>query len=191
MRATRWLTLMSAVLLAACGGDGGTGPGNGGPAFVADVSGDLVATLQGDAMFGEFVDPEAGPAFALEMAEPDRSSGGVIQIIRIGAGIPATGTYQLTDAIKGTPVEGSWVAAAYDTDEGQVTGLFAATSGSVTVTSVSQNAYKGTFSFVAEGGLLEDPETTLTITVSGRFTASPAAFGQVLRSSVTAIRRTR
>lgn len=191
MRATRWLTLMSAALLAACGGDGGTGPGNGGPAFVADVTGDLVATLEGDAMFGEFVDPEAGPAFALEMAEPDRSSGGVIQIIRIGAGIPAAGTYPLTDAINGNPGQGSWVAAAYDTDQGQVTGIFAATSGTVTVTSVSQNAYKGTFSFVAEGGLLEDPETTLTITVSGRFTASPAAFGQVLRGSITAIRRNR
>ncbi len=189
MKATRWMFLMSAVMLAACGGDSGTGPGNGGPAFVADVTGDLQAKLQGNAMFGEFIDPEAGPAFALEMAEPDLSSGGVIQIIKLGAGIPTPGTYHLTDAINGTPGEGSWVAAAYDTDEGQLTALFAATSGTVTVTSVSEHAFKGTFSFVAEGGLMEDPETPLTITVKGRFTASPAVFDEALQGRIAALRR--
>jgi len=192
MKATRWLALVSVAMLAACGGgDGGTGPGNGGPAFTADVTGDLETSLQGDALFGEIFDPEAGAAFAVEMSESDPTGGGLIQFIRIGAGVPGAGTYALTDAINGNPGDGDWVAAAFDTENGEVTAIFAATAGSIKVTGVSQNSFKGTFSFDAAGGLLSDPETSLSITVTGRFTASSLPEGQAIQGRITSIRRNR
>ncbi len=194
MKKIRWLTLMMvAAMLLACGGDGngGTGPGNGGPAFAADVTGDVETSIEGDALFGEILDPTAGAVFAVEMSESDPTGGSLIQIMRVGEGVPGTGTYQLTDAISGTPAEGDWVAAAYDSDNGQLTAIFAATSGTVNVTSVTQNTVKGTFTFDAEGGLLSDPGTTLAITVTGRFTASSAPAGQALRAIITSIHRAR
>ncbi len=202
MKATRMMVLTAALLVAACGGDsnGGTGPGNGGtPGFSADVTGDLQASFGGNAGYG-VVDQEGGKVFAVEMAESDQTGGGVIQLYRVGGAVPAPGTYQLTDAIDGNAQDGDWLAMAYDTDQGQLTAIFAARSGSVTITSVKNGIAKGTFSFNAEGGVLSDPETTLSVKVSGSFTAEDmtgnAAFadraaGAALRSHGSTEQRVR
>lgn len=184
MRRTSWMATMAAALvLTACGGDGngGTGPGNGGAGFSADVQGDIETSIKGDALFGNASDPEAGTIFAIEMAEDDATGGGLIQLIRIGDGVPGVGTYQLTDAVNGTPEEGDWVAAAYDSDHGQLTAIFAATSGSVKVTRNANGVYEGTFDFIAIGGALSDPTTEMTIAVHGTFKATQSP-GSALRS---------
>lgn len=174
MKATRWMVLAAAVLAAACGGDGdgGTGPGNGTPGFSANVTGDLQTSFSGDAAYGTVVDPDLGTTFAVEMSEDDLTGGGVIQLIRVGNSTPAPGTYPIIDGMNGTPTDGDWVAVAFDTDQGELTAIFVGTGGQVKVTSVKNGIAKGTFSFDAEGGLMSDPETTLTVKVSGQFTAS-------------------
>ena len=187
MRGTRWMatmaTMAAVAVLTACGGDGNgsVGPGNGGAGFSADVQGDIETSIKGDALYGNASDPEAGTIFAIEMSEDDSTGGGLIQLIRIGAGVPAVGNYQLTDAVNGTPQEGDWVAAAYDSDQGQLTAIFAATSGSVKVTRNSNGAYEGTFDFIAIGGALSDPTTEMTIAVNGRFKATQSP-GSAVRS---------
>ncbi len=194
MRTPRMMALMAAMVLAACGsdGDGGTGPGNGGgntPAFEATVSGDVETTVKGDALFGEVSDPEAGAIFAVEMSEDDTTGGALIQIIRMGSGIPGTGTYQLLDGINGTPTDGDWVAAAYDSEDGQLVGLFVATSGSVVVTSANSSTFQGTFDFIAVGGLIADPSQEMTIAVNGKFKAKSAPGGAMLRAPISRMRR--
>lgn len=176
------ITLAMAMFLAACGGDGdgGTGPGNG-AAFKADVTGDVETSVQGDALYGEIIDPEAGAAFAVEMSEADPTGGALIQILKIGAGVPVPGSYALTDGINGMPGDGDWVAAAYDSENGALTAIFVATGGTVKVTDAGNGKFKGTFSFNAEGGLLEDPGTTLKITVKGQFNATEVGGPAALR----------
>ncbi|MBK9692885.1 MAG: hypothetical protein IPO73_14540 [Gemmatimonadetes bacterium] len=183
MRRTSWMALAAVAVLTACGGDGNgsVGPGNGGAGFSADVQGDIETSIKGDALFGNASDPEAGTIFAIEMAEDDATGGGLIQLIRIGDGVPGVGTYQLTDAVNGTPQEGDWVAAAYDSDHGQLTAIFAATSGSVKVTRNANGVYEGTFDFIAIGGALSDPTTEMTIAVHGKFKATQSP-GSALRS---------
>ena len=192
MRRNYLMALIAAFTLAACGGDGdgGTGPGNGGtPAFTATVTGDVETTVKGDAMFGEVSDPQAGQIFAVEMSEDDPTGGALIQIIRMGSGIPGTGTYPLLDGINGTPAEGDWVAAAYDSENGQLVGLFVATSGSVKVTSASSSSFEGTFDFIAVGGLIADPTQEMTIAVNGKFKAKSAPGGAMLRAPISRMHR--
>ncbi len=176
MKSVRWMALVAAAVLTGCGGDGNgpTGPGNGKPAFTADVTGDVQTSVNGDAKFGNVVDGETGQsAFAVEMAEDDPTGGALIQIVRIGNWTPAVGSYALTDAVNGNPGDGDWVATAYDSDNGQVTAIFAATTGTVKITGASNGKLQGTFSFDAVGGQIADPNTSMAISVSGRFTASP------------------
>ncbi len=185
MKSMRWAAVMAVAALAACGGGDSTGPGNGGgagPAFTADVSGDIQTSIKGDAKFGEATDPNAGDIFAVEMSEDDSTGGGVIQLIHIGTGTPGTGTYGLVDAVNGNPGDGDWVAAAYDTDNGQLTASFAATSGSVKVTRADNGTYEGTFDFIATGAAVSDPGTALTIAVNGKFKAKKAV-GLAARSA--------
>lgn len=175
MKAIRWAAVMTVAALAACGSGDSVGPGAGsGPAFTASVSGDIQTSIKGDAKFGEATDPDAGDIFAVEMSEDDSTGGGVIQLIHIGTGSPGTGTYALADAVNGAPGDGDWVAAAYDTDNGQLTASFAATSGSVKVTRADNGTYEGTFDFTATGAAISDPSTPLSITVHGKFKAKPA-----------------
>lgn len=184
MRSIKYLALAAAVTLAACGDDnGGTGPGNGGgkASFSADVTGDVETSVKGAALFGVKEDEAQGRLFGVEMAESGAGES-LIQIIRIGGAVPANGTYQITDAVNGNPQDGDFVAMAFDSDNGTPTAIFVATGGTLKVTSSSATAFKGTFSFDAQGGLFEDPETTLTIKVAGSFNAGPATGAPDLRS---------
>jgi len=192
MRSMRWMALATVVVLAACGGDDKdtTGPGNGGGArtFSAAVSGDVQASIKGEALFGQASDPEYGDVFGLEMSETGQGEG-FIQVVRLGGQVPGPGTYAIADAIDGTPRDGDFVAMAFDSDDGEPTAIFVATGGTLKVTSSSGSAFKGTFTFDAQGGLFSDPENTLTIKVSGAFHASPAT--QALKINSRTIRRSR
>lgn len=175
MKSIRWAVVLMVATVMACGGDDGTGPGSGTVAgFSATVSGDVETAIKGQALYGAANDPEAGTIFAVEMSEDDSTGGGLIQLIRIGGGTPATGTYKLTDAVNGNPGSGDWIAAAYDSDQGQMTASFAATSGSIVVTKSANGSFEGTFDFIALGAATSDPSTGLTIAVQGKFKARPA-----------------
>lgn len=180
MRAIGWMTMAATMVLAACGGDdgGSTGPGNGGgpTTFSAEVTGDVQTTVQGAALFGTRTDEAQGTLFGVEMAETGAGES-VIQIIRLGGQVPAVGTYQIVDALNGTPQDGDFVAMAFDSDSGQPTAIFVGIGGTLNVTSSTATAFKGTFTFDAEGGLFSDPETTLSIKVDGSFHATPAPEG--------------
>jgi hypothetical protein len=183
VKSIRWAAVMAAATLMACGGSDSVGPGTGGgPAFTATVSGDVQTSIKGDARFGEATDPNSGDIFAVEMSENDSTGGGVIQLIHIGSGVPGAGTYGLADAVNGNPGDGDWVAAAYDTDNGQLTASFAATSGSVKVTRTDNGTYQGTFDFIATGAATADPGTVLTIAVNGKFKAKKVT-GVALRAA--------
>jgi hypothetical protein len=179
------MTLAATVVLAACGGDdnGGTGPGNGGASsFSAKVTGDVqIPSVKGAALFGTRADEAQGMLFGVEMAESGAGES-VIQIIRIGGAVPAVGTYQIVDALNGNPQDGDFVAMAFDSDNGTPSAIFVGTGGTLKVTSSSASAFKGTFTFDAQGGLFSDPETTLTINVAGSFHATPAPDGIQLQS---------
>jgi hypothetical protein len=176
VKSIRWVVVTAAATLMACSGSDSTGPVNGGAgaAFSATVSGDVQTSIKGQALFGQATDPDAGTIFAVEMSEDDSTGGGLIQLIHIGGGTPAAGTYNLTDAVNGTPGSGDWIAAAYDSDQGQMTASFVATSGSVTVTRSGNGRFEGTFDFTAIGAAMSDPTTSLTIAVHGTFKAKPA-----------------
>lgn len=180
MRAIGSMMLAATVALAACGGDdgGSTGPGNGGnpTSFSAEVTGDVETSVQGAALFGTRTDEAQGTLFGVEMAETGAGES-VIQIIRIGGRIPAAGTYQIVDALNSNPADGDFVAMAFDSDNGQPVAIFVGTGGTLTVTSSTANAFKGTFTFDAQGGLFNDPENTLSINVAGTFYATPAPAG--------------
>ena len=183
MKSIRWAAAAVVATLMACGGSDSVGPGNGGgAAFTATVSGDVQTSIKGAARFGEATDQNGGDIFAVEMSESDSTGGGVIQLIRIGSGIPGAGTYGLTDAVNGNPGDGDWVAAAYDTDNGQLTATFAATSGSVKVTRAANGTYEGSFDFIATGASMADPSQVLTIAVNGKFKATKTT-GMALRSA--------
>lgn len=177
MRAIGWMALAATVTLAACGSDdNSTGPGNpgGSSGFTAKVSGDVqVPSVKGAALFGTAVDEAQGEVFGLEMSETG-AGGSLIQIVRLGGQVPGVGTYDIKDALNTTPGSGEFVATAFDTENGQPAAIFVATGGTLKVTQSSATAFKGTFTFDAQGGLFSDPETTLNITVEGTFNASPA-----------------
>jgi hypothetical protein len=192
MQAMRWTAAAVALVLAACGGDdnGATGPGNGGAAsFSATVSGDLAGAIKGQARFGLGEHPDYGSVFALEMNEVTNGGGGLLQLVRIGSAVPATGSYTIADALDGTPGAGDFVAVAFDGDETGPTAIFVSTAGSVKVTSSSGSAFKGSFSFEAAGGLFSSPDDTLHITVSGTFNAAPGT--QAIQVTSAVIRRSR
>lgn len=177
MRSFKWMALAAVMVLAACGDDGNsTGPGNGGgpTSFTAKVTGDVQTEVKGAALFGQRVDEAQGTLFGIEMAEAGEGES-LIQIIRLGGEVPAVGTYQITDALNSTPGNGDFVALAFDSENGTPSAIFVATGGTLKVTSSSSNAFKGSFSFDAQGGLFEDPENTLTIKVTGIFHATPGS----------------
>jgi hypothetical protein len=175
MRSIKWTAMAAVMVLAACGDDGNsTGPGNGGgpTSFSAEVTGDVQTKVKGAALFGQRDDEAQGTLFGVEMAETGEGES-LIQIIRLGGEVPAVGTYQITDALNTTPGNGDFVAMAFDSENGAPSAIFVATGGTLKVTSSSGSAFKGSFSFDAQGGLFEDPENTLTIKVTGSFHATP------------------
>jgi len=185
------MTLAAAAVLAGCGDNkDATGPGDGGAArsFSAEVTGDVQTSVKGEALFGQATDPDYGDVFGVQMSETGAGES-VIQVMRLGGAIPTPGEYTIADALYGAPKDGDFVAMAFDSDNGQPAAVFVATGGRLNVTSTSGSTFKGTFTFDAQGGLFSDPETTLTIKVSGTFNASPATQGLRINSRAIGVGR--
>lgn len=190
MKATKWMTLAAvAVMATACGGDddNGTGPGDGGNngSFTASVSGDAEDSFEGWSYFGQGEDEQGNQGFGVVMSEVQAGveNGGVITIVRVNQNSLPAGDYEIKDA-SGELADGDVVALAIDTDGNTLAALFASTGGTLHVTSSNGSTIKGTFSFDANGVVFADPETELSITVEGDFTAKTLPDGSVRVNSM-------
>lgn len=168
--------ISAAVFLAACGGDKSTGPGDGGgnsAAFEATVSGDMEGAINGGASFAEYQDPATGNVFELGFSE----TGGTGRIVLARNGSrPGNGAHTVADIYNGgDPAVGDFVAFMYDGDANNPDALFFSTGGTVTVSSSSSSIVKGTFQFDCIGVQSADPNTEISLSVSGTFTAKPGA----------------
>ena len=149
------LALVGALALSGCGDDDGRSTGTLG-SFNGNITGDITATLEGNAIFS--VDqtddlwelalvnaPVASPPFTLALA-------------RIGfAALPPNGTYNV--GLASGNITGSLYVLAPDK-------FYYLTGGSLTVTASSEDAVTGTFNFTAL-----DEDDVGTITITGSFTA--------------------
>lgn len=176
-RWNRYLRGLAAVLalslVAACSddedGDGATGPDTSEGTFTATVSGDVDASIQGEAAWGGATDPETGDQ-AWVVALGDESQNAVL-VVHIGDDQPNEQSYSLAD-ITGTQDFEAGTAALIVVTIDSSTLSVGSTGGSITVTSSSSDRVQGTFSITASGVLLENGMSTeVDVTISGEFDA--------------------
>ena len=178
MKRIHLLGLSALVLLAgACGGDS-TGPGNGNgggkATFSATITGDMEGSVSGSASHAEYSDPTEGAVFELGFSEV----GGTGHIILArNSTRPGNGTYAVADLANGEPAAGEFIGLVYEGDDQNLESLFYSTGGSVKITSSSDNQVKGTFQMDVIGYVADDPNTEISLSISGTFTTksgSPA-----------------
>lgn len=191
---TRWTMVAAALVLAGCGGNDGTGPGNGGPggsgaAFSADVTGDMQTRIGGTASFGSGTDDNGNTLHLIQLSESGTTSGGLIRFARKGPQGFSAATYAIADGTTGGPADGDVVVVLTDSDGNQMTAVFVGSGGTLKVTSSSGTRMAGSFTFQATGALFANPGNTLAITVTGTFTADQATGAMTVTSAQ--IRRNR
>jgi hypothetical protein len=162
--------LLAAVFAAACssgGADDTTGPNNNPGtvgSFSATVSGAMSASLSGSAAFGSSsVSGQQGFAIALVPA----SGTNTIFFGRVNAQAPGTGTYQISDFLTQSSVNGALIAALFagTAQSGQI---YVSNSGTLTITSASADEIKGNFTVSASAVTVSG---TQTVSITGTFTA--------------------
>jgi hypothetical protein len=179
---TRWTMVAAALALAACGdSNDGTGPGPGGPGgpgggtatFSAQVSGGVQATIGGTASFGSGTDDQGQTLHFIQLVEGGTSPGAMIQFARKGPQGFSAASYTIVDGKNGVG-DGDVVAVLTDKEGNQLTAVFAASGGTLNVTSSSGTRMEGTFTFPAIGAAIANPGAALNVTVTGTFTADKA-----------------
>lgn len=171
-RAPLALALM-ATGLAAGGCDEVTGLGAGD--FEATVTGDVDASLAGDA-FWTVVNRDGGSNFVLiffndDINANDREDYNFISISRAG-GEPGVGVFTVDNDEPNPPAFRGQYADLTDADEPEAIGpVLGATGGVITVTRFDSGLMTGSFRFDASGLLLPDTGTFITGTLDGTFDA--------------------
>ncbi len=177
------LALFSTLLLAACG-DGGTGPGSA-ASHVTTVRGDKAHDLTGAASFGSTNDP-ADPGFAILLDTP--SEGTFMILGRVNNARPAVGTYQVGAVDQGEPDPAKFYGSLSVTLPDQTPAfLYYTTGGTVRVTKSTDARVEGTFELDAVGLNLGDPETPLTVRITGTFAADKAPDAPALHATATRV----
>ena len=153
--------LLATLMLVSCGGDGALGPVADGTASIR-ASGVVSASGEGVALF-QSASISGTNLFQVAVA-PASPSGAVwqLQIVRY-AERPPVGTYQITE-LSSSSLDPT--ANFYYTVSGTME-MFAATAGTLTITSSSATVVRGTFSFTAES----TTNSARTVTVEGAFAA--------------------
>lgn len=128
-------------LLAACGGDGGSGPNGGNANFTATIDG----TAWTSAEASTNVTGAASGTFSIVGSEVSGNSAKYITMTLYNIGAP--GTYPL--GVSGTVPGGIAVVGTSGTSASFFTTPLSGSAGSVTITDVSGTHIAGTFSFVA------------------------------------------
>lgn len=178
-RDARALTVatVTALTLVACGGDDdGVGPDPGEEpvgSFSATISGDVSASLSGEALHGETViDDETGDqGWVAVMGFQETETTSAIMLVRL-AGRPGPGTYSLDDLTSGEGLDASeWGAFVVVATGGQSIAFSGfSTTGTVTITSSSADHVEGSFTIQATG-FASGSQTELSVTAQGEFEA--------------------
>jgi hypothetical protein len=135
--------------------------------FEGATHGAVEATLRGDAEFG-MVSDGARSRFALNLGTA--SAQGAVALSRVGA-VPAVGVYPVSPA--GMERSGDFSGLVVTGSPTHPTGVFHATSGTVTITRSSADRISGTFELHATGMLAASPEDeSRDVVVSGSFFAT-------------------
>jgi hypothetical protein len=160
MRQTMVASLLLALGVLSCGGDGITGPGTGN----VSASGAVSASGNGVAIF-QSVSINGTNLFqlAVQPATQTGDAGWQLQIVRY-AERPVAGTYQLVEL----SASSSDPTANFVYTSGGNMELFAAVSGELVITSSSSTLIRGTFTFTAES----TTDAARTVTVEGSFAAA-------------------
>jgi hypothetical protein len=165
---------LTALLLAACGGDEVAGPGSNTTvgSFSALVSGGVSRTIRGVAFYGQST--AAGEsAFALAMGamKPDSSFADAVLIAREQAGLPAPGTYALHDNESDTEQRPHEFGLTATLDVVNAEGLLCfGTGGTLTVESAARGRVQGRYTATASCLDTEDMDE-VAVTISGTFDA--------------------
>lgn len=131
------------------------------------IHGAVEATLRGEAEFG-MVSDGADERFALNLGTA--SAAGAVVLSRVGA-VPAVGVYAVSPA--GMMRAGDFSSVVITGSSSHPTGVFHATSGTVTITRSSADRISGTFELHATGLLAANPEDEdKDVVVSGSFFAT-------------------
>jgi len=161
MRRQIMATLLLALAVQSCGGDGITGLGSG--EGNVSVSGAVSASGKGLAFFQSTA--ASGQTFFQMAIQPTPLSGRPawqLQIVRFAAR-PLPGTYDIAP-LSSTSTDPN---ATFFYTGGTADELFTAVSGQLVITSSSSSTVRGTFTFTAESGT----SSSRTVTVQGAFSA--------------------
>jgi hypothetical protein len=178
MSRMRVLVPLGLALLVAggCGDDDDvTGPGNGSDSgvgtFQATVSGAHSANLSGSAVVGRAQHPETGEsAFVIQLSSGAQGTERVITIAWVGTGTPpGTGTHQLVNVLESDDLTGKWFGM-YVHSQADVTGWFGSTSGNLSITQLTDQRTRGSFTFAAQGFTATGQPTQISLT--GNFDAA-------------------
>jgi hypothetical protein len=135
--------------------------------FSAVLSGDVKATIAGEARFGQVRGgPSAPDVFSLTLGAD--SPQGAVLFTYPGASGFHVGSYRVTEAVREGELQGLVVLGSADHAEG----VFRATGGILTITSVSDVEITGRFAVDAEGFLASAPDREhRPVSISGSFVA--------------------
>ena len=172
-RVIQLMTIVTAagMSLASCGGDDATEPGS--ASFTATVSGDVSASLSGDAVFGVGLSTGSNTGWSIWLLEGSFFSDyDFIRIDRSSSTAPGVGTFTIIGSSGAGPDD---FVAEYEhaldvAGNIEITG-YTSVSGSLTITSATADRIVGSFSFTASG-----PGPGRTVTVQGSFNAKPGPF---------------
>ena len=169
-QSARLFTVFVVAFLTACGGDNGTGPGSG--SFTATVSGDLNASLSGDAVFGVGLAIGSVSGWSVWLLEGSfLADYDLIRIDRDSDAAPGVGTFAITGG--GAGPDDFSAEYEHGVEEGGNTDItgYTSVSGSLTVTSATADRIEGSFTFTGNG-----PSPGQTVTVQGSFSARLGSF---------------
>lgn len=145
--------------------------------FEGAAHGAVEAVLQGEAEFG-MVSDGAQERFALNLGTA--SAQGAVVLSRVGE-VPAVGVYAVSPA--GLLRRGDFSSVVITGSSAHPTGVFHATSGTVTITRSSADRISGTFELHATGLLAANPDDeSKDVVVSGSFLAT--AHGSTITMSL-------
>jgi len=136
--------------------------------FSAVLSGDVKAAISGNAIFGRIPGgPTAPDVFTVSLGAD--SSDGAVLFTQPNSRTLKVGSYRISD---GDGTEGSVQALVMLGSSEQPRGVFRASAGTLTITSISDYAITGLFSLDATGFLASTPgREDQRVSVSGSFSA--------------------
>jgi hypothetical protein len=136
--------------------------------FEATVRGAITTPVRGAAEFGD-IGPSDDRHFSLTMGA--YSEQGALLLSRGGAGLPAVGVYQLSDA---TRESSGFHGLVITGSPSRPSGVFRIQRGTMTVTQSNPSLISGTFELRAMGFLASDPSREdREVTMTGSFAATP------------------